>query len=158
MNPVTGQPIWNEERDGDGANDLVTRLPALDQGSATVRAINSAGVMVGSSSSAGGARAVLGRVDAQGRITVPNLGVFGSMTCTFANGINDKLQFVGCGIQSDKRGRTVYAADFIWENGVMKDLRLAPDFSVISSGHQGISETGVIWSGCTMAVPILPAP
>jgi hypothetical protein len=44
------------------------------------------------------------------------------------------------------------------ENGVMKDLRLVPDPLVVSLGRQDINEAGVIWSGYSFAVPIVPAP
>jgi len=124
VDPDTGQTIWNEDSNGDGVNDLIALLPLLVQGPANVLGINSAGVMVGCSTAAGGTRhAVMWRVDAQGLITITDLGLFGSMNRTYACGINDRLQVVGYGVQIDKHGRTLSSSGFIWENGVMKDLR-----------------------------------
>ena len=158
VDPVTGRQIWNEDADGDGANDLVTLLPLLVPGPANVLDINSAGAMVGWSTVAGGnTRAVLWQVDAQGRITVTSLGVFGSMNQTYAYGINNKLQVVGDGVQINKSGRTLSSSGFIWQNGVIKDLRLLLD-QTVSMSARDINDDGVIWGGGSFAVPIVPAP
>jgi len=156
LDAVSGQPIWNEDQDGDGVNDLIIRLPLLTPGPAAVLDINSAGVMVGWSTAAGGnPHAVLWRVDAQGRIVVTDLGLFGSMNRTYARGINDKLQIVGYGTQIDKHGRTLSSSGFIWENGVMKDLLPLLDQSV-SLIAKDINEAGVIWGGGCFAVRYCP--
>jgi probable HAF family extracellular repeat protein len=115
----SGNQIWNEDANGDGVNDRVVTLPLLSGiGGDVASAINKDGVVVGLCSLKptgwSGRYAVLWRVDAQGRATLTNLGLKWSV----ANGINAAQQVVGS--YNDGHGSS---SAFLWQNGVMSDLR-----------------------------------
>jgi len=122
VDPATGKRLWNEDQNGDGNNDLAIFLPTLGGTSSFANAINSDGVIVGSSTlrNKDTSHAVLWRLDAQGRATITDLGTMRGLD-NYAGGINSNLQVVGGGRSQSAGGNLSYAAWF-WQNGVMTEL------------------------------------
>lgn len=118
-----GRLIYFEDRNGDAVNDLVVKLPLLASGAGKVLGLSDSGVAVGwSLSSRGEPHAVVWCPDAEGRMIITDLGVFAGTNRTFALSVNDALQIVGYG-DCYSNGKVVSQAAFLWQNGVMRDLR-----------------------------------
>jgi probable HAF family extracellular repeat protein len=119
--------VWVRDEDGDGINDLAVELGPPPRGEVWgVAAVNSSGQVVGSWKSKSGAiRAVRWDVDAQGDVTVTDLGRVSGEKHTGASDINDTGQVVGTGSTSsvhqppDEWTHTAC----LWENGTMTLLK-----------------------------------
>lgn len=131
-----GGLIYSVDENGDGANDLVTKLPLLSVGQlGQALGMNEAGMVTGWADTARGERhAVIWRPDAQGRMVVTDLGIFGNVNRTYGLSVNNTTQVVGYGDQYSS-GRVRSKSAFLWQGGVMKDLRTILD--------QGAALTGV---------------
>jgi hypothetical protein len=135
-------PVWFEDLNGDGENDLIVRLPMPLAGSIgySPLVVNNRGSVAGNyRTSKGTYRAILWGADAQGVPHYTDLGVPNNETSIRSQGINDGDQVVGDAIlYGNVRGtqNTVRSwSGWLWENGVMKDVRTLMDESAELAGR-----------------------
>lgn len=136
-NLTAAGPAWFEDLDPeDGENDLIVRLPMPLTGSVGYAplVVNNNGSVAGNfRTSKGTYRAILWRPNAQGVLQYTDLGVPNSETAIRSQGINDRDQVVGDAIlYGNVRGtqNTVRSwSGWLWESGVMKDVRTLMDKS-----------------------------
>jgi probable HAF family extracellular repeat protein len=142
--------VWCEDLNGDGANDLIERLPlpAVNVESRAA-AINQAGTVAGSyRNTRGFVRAAFWKADAQGTLRFTDLGVPKNEEHTGAHGINDRDQVVGFAHTYGAKAVYLKASGWIWENGVMTDVRAlmdqATDLNGLKMETMGINPTGLM--------------
>jgi hypothetical protein len=159
--------VWfKDESPSDGANDLVVRLPLPQadlHGLATV--VNNRGTIAGQfRSSQGPYHAILWKADAQGVWHYTDLGVPKIEDYIESRGINDSDQVVGRTILYGAQARIRSYSGWLWQNGVMTDVRTLTDKSAELTGlwmaTAGINNAGLMvgWTGGPaypwIAVPI----
>ena len=148
-------PVWVEDLHGDGENDLIVRLPMPLTGSVGYSrlVVNNKGSIAGNfRTSKGTYHAILWRTDAQGALQYTDLGVPNSETHIRSQDINDGDQVVGDAIlYGNVRGiqNTVRTwSGWLWDNGVMKDVRTLMDKSAELTGRYmftaGINNAGLM--------------
>lgn len=159
-------PIWSEDVNGDGENDLTTRLPLPQTGLVGLATVlNSYGTIAGQfRTSQGPFHAILWKADAQGVMQYTDLGVLKNEGYIESRGINDRDQVVGRAILYGAQARIRSYSGWLWENGVMKDVRTLMDKSTELSGlwmaTAGINNSSLMvgWTGGPaypwIAVPI----
>ena len=147
---ASGARVWNADANQDGANDLVIKLPVLAAGMwGCANGVNSAGVVVGwSQTKASNPHAMMWRVDAQGRVTTTDLGIMPGEAQSIASAVNDSLQVVGYGTTYYMRKMQITQSAFLWQNGVMRDLRDFLDQGALLAGRRmvafGMNNPGMI--------------
>lgn len=132
---TTAGPVWDEDLNGDGENDLIVRLPMPLAGSIgySPLVVNNRGSVAGNyRTSKGTYRAILWRADAQGVLQYTDLGVPNKETNIRSQGINESDQVVG----DAYGGRPSFSwSGWLWENGVIKDVRTLMDKSAELTGQ-----------------------
>jgi probable HAF family extracellular repeat protein len=147
---ANGCPVWNEDRNNDGINDLIIKLPLLATGMwGNALGVNSAGVVVGWSQTKGGnPHAMMWRADAQGVVTTTDLGILQGEAQSMAAAVNDSLQVAGFARTYQMRKMSLTESAFLWQNGAMKDLRSFVDQGALLAdrrvGADGINNQGMI--------------
>jgi probable HAF family extracellular repeat protein len=124
-------PIWSEDVNGDGENDLTTRLPLPQTGLVGLATVlNSYGTIAGQfRTSQGPFHAILWKADAQGVMQYTDLGVPNSETHIRSQGINDRDQVVGDALLYGRKASVRSWSGWLWDNGVIKDVRTLMDKS-----------------------------
>ena len=125
-------PVWVEDLDGDGENDLIVRLPLPLTGSIgySPLVVNSQGSIAGNfRTSQGTYHAILWRTDAQGVLQYTDLGVPTNETHIRSQGINDRDQVVGDALLYGRKASVRSWSGWLWDNGVMSDVRTLMDQS-----------------------------
>jgi probable HAF family extracellular repeat protein len=125
-------PVWVEDLNGDGENDLIVRLPMPLTGSVgySPLVVNNKGSIAGNfRTSKGTYHAILWRTDAQGFLHYTDLGVPNSETHIRSQGINDRDQVVGDALLYGTKASVRSWSGWLWDNGVMKDVRTLMDKS-----------------------------
>ena len=131
-------PVWFEDLNGDGENDLVVRLPMPLTGSVgySPLVVNNKGSIAGNfRTSKGTYHAILWRTDAQGVLQYTDLGVPNNETYIRSQGINDRDQVVGDAILYGKKASVSSWSGWLWKSGVMKDVRTLMDKSAELTGR-----------------------
>jgi hypothetical protein len=80
-------------------------------------------------------RAILWRADAQGVLHYTDLGVPNSETHIRSQGINGSDQVVGDALLYGRKASVLSWCGWLWENGVMKDVRTLMDKSAELTGR-----------------------
>jgi uncharacterized membrane protein len=131
-NLTAAGPVWVEDLNGDGENDLIVRLPMPLTGSVgySPLVVNSQGSVAGNfRTSQGTYRAILWRPNAQGVLQYTDLGVPNNETHIRSQGINDRDQVVGDALLYGRKASVRSWSGWLWDNGVMKDVRTLMDKS-----------------------------
>ena len=124
-------PVWFEDLNSDGENDLIVRLPMPPTGSFgySPLVVNNKGSIAGNFRIIKGTyqyHAILWSTDAQGVPQYTDLGVPNKETNIRSQGINDRDQVVG----DAYGGRSSFSWNgWLWDNGVMTDVRTLMDKS-----------------------------
>jgi len=159
-------PIWFEDVNHDGENDLITRLPLPATGlGGLATVVNSRGTVAGQfRTSQGPFHAIFWKADASGVMRYTDLGVPKIEDYIESRAINDRDQVVGRAILYGAQARIRSYSGWLWENGVMKDVRTLMDKSAELAGlwmaTAGINNSSLMvgWTGGPtypwIAVPI----
>ncbi len=145
-----GTRVWNEDSNNDGINDLAIKLSLLRPGMwGDATAVNSTGVVAGWSQTPGGnPHAMMWRVDAQGNVTSTDLGLLQGEARTMAQAINDNLRVAGVARTYYMRKMRITESAFVWQDGVMSDLRDFVDQGALLEGRNlgalGINNAGML--------------
>jgi probable HAF family extracellular repeat protein len=139
-----GNRVWNEDRNNDGINDLVIKLPLLQTGMwGNALGVNSAGVIVGWSQTKGSnPHAMMWRVDAQGAVITTDLGILQGEAQSMAAAVNDSLQIAGFARTYQMRKMSITESAFLWQNSVLSDLRDLVDQGALLEGRN-MGATGI---------------
>jgi probable HAF family extracellular repeat protein len=148
--PSGSAPVWFEDVNGDGENDLILRLPLPGSGAeGFASVINHAGTVAGAyRNSRGFMRAMLWKTDAQGVLEFTDLGVPKNEEHSGAHGINDSGQVVGFAHTYGAKAVYLKASGWLWQNGLMTDVRTLMDKASELSGLKmetlGVNNAGLM--------------